>query len=534
MRTLLSALALAAVAADRPNVLLVITDDQGYGDLGLHGNPVLKTPRLDALAGESARLDRFWAYPVCSPTRAGLLTGRHPYRGGVVDTFVGRSMLRPGVPTLADRLSAAGYRTGLFGKWHLGDTFPLRPEDRGFDTTLWHQGGGLAQPADDPRANPATAYFDPYLTRDGQPVREKGYCTDVFTAAAEGFIRATDSRPFFAYVAYNAPHDPLQVPPAFAAPYRGVKVTDFPTVGQPWAGKEFDPVKLANAYGMVANLDANVGKLLDALPAGGRNTVVVFLTDNGPGGVRFNAGLRGRKGQVYDGGLRVPCFVRWPGHVSATTHLAPTAVIDLMPTLLAAAGTAADPRFPPDGVNLLPLLTGGPAPADRFLFAQWHRGNVPEQGRAFAARGPRFKLAKPGAKAELFDLVADPFETTDLSAKLPDEAAKLQAAYDGWFADVCRDGFAPPRIPLGHAKSPAVRLTRQDWRGADGWGPKDNGHWEVDVVRAGRYRVGGAAVRWVTPDGRTGGGTGEVVLPAGPCRLSARPAVGQMTVEWVN
>ena len=225
-----------ASAADRPNVLLVITDDQGFGDLGAHGNPVIRTPNLDAFAKESVWLKNFYVSPVCSPTRSSLLTGLYNYRTGIVDTSTGRSMMRPDVTTLPQMLAAAGYRTGLFGKWHLGDHYPLRPEDRGFHETLWSHGGGLAQPSDPPEVDPKTAYFDPVLTRNGKEVKTKGYCTEVFTDAAIEFVTKADAaKPFFAYVAYNAPHSPFQVPERFSAPYKKLDLTPngFPKVGQP-------------------------------------------------------------------------------------------------------------------------------------------------------------------------------------------------------------------------------------------------------------------------------------------------------------
>src|SRR5262245_41159407 len=255
---------LRLIAAERPNVLIVITDDQGYGDLGAHGNPVIKTRNLDTFAKTSARLRNFYVSPVCSPTRSSLLTGHYNYRTGVVDTFLGRSMMRPSVKTLAEYLAAAGYRTGLFGKWHLGDNYPLRPEDRGFQETLWHHGGGLAQPSDPPGLDPKSAYFDPILTRNGKEVRTKGYCTDVFTDAALKFISEDNEKPFFAYVAFNCPHSPYQVPEELAKPFAKRDLTEqgFPQTGQPWATKKLNVDEIAKAYGMIENVDANFGRLM--------------------------------------------------------------------------------------------------------------------------------------------------------------------------------------------------------------------------------------------------------------------------------
>jgi len=532
-----------AAAQERPNVLLVITDDQGFGDLGAHGNPVVRTPNLDAFTKQSAWLKNFHVSPVCSPTRSALLSGQYNYRTGVVDTFIGRSLMRPDVTTLPQMLAGAGYRTGLFGKWHLGDNYPLRPEDRGFQDTLWCRGGGLAQPSDHPDSTFATAYFDPFLTRNGKEERTIGYCTDVFTDAAVRFVGAKSEKPFFAYVAYNAPHGPYQVPPALVAPYRGrdLGATAFPQIGQPWAGKKDNAEDVARAYAMIENVDTNFARLLKALDDAGqsRNTVVIFLTDNGPGDVRFNAGLRNRKGTVYEGGTRVPCYVRWPGRITPG-HVVemPLAHIDIVPTLLAACGVASGANTF-DGRSALGLLTGAnvDVPA-RTLFVQWHRGDVPERYRAFAARGPRFKLVQangvaPDAKwtprYELFDIPADPFEQRDLAAERPEEVARLKTAYDAWFTDVTRRGFDPPRIVVGSEKENPVRLSRQDWRGPRaGWAADSVGHWEVRFERAGRYRVTVRAARpFASGAGTIGGrrvelpagGTATIELPAGDARV---------------
>ncbi len=535
-----------AAAQERPNVLVVITDDQGFGDLGAHGNPVVRTPHLDAFTKQAAWLKNFHVSPVCSPTRASLLTGQYNYRVGVVDTFLGRSLMRPDATTLPQLLAGAGYRTGLFGKWHLGDNYPLRPEDRGFGETLWCRGGGLAQPSDHPDTNPATAYFDPFLTRNGREERVKGYCTDAFTDAAARFVGAKAEKPFFAYVAYNAPHDPFQVPEPLVAPYLGRDLTaaGFPRVGQPWAGPKLDTEKIARAYAMIENIDANFARLLKAIDDAGRarNTIVIFLTDNGPGGVRFNAGLRNRKGTVYEGGTRVPCYVRWPDRIRPGTVIdAPLAHIDITPTLVDACGVLhEEARTPFDGRSLLGLLTGRDVDwPERNVFVQWHRGDVPERGRAFAARGPRFKLVQangvaPDAKwtprYELFDIPADPFEQRDLAAEKPDEVARLKTAYDAWFTDATRRGFDPPRIVVGSEKENPVRLSRQDWRGPKaGWAADSVGHWEVRVERAGRYQV---TVRAARPFAAAAGAIGSARY-AGAATGTVELAAGGGRVELV-
>jgi arylsulfatase A-like enzyme len=477
-------------AARRPNVIVIITDDQGYGDLSCHGNPILKTPHLDRLAKEGVQLTQFYVSPVCSPTRASLLTGRYNYRTGVVDTFLGRSMMHTDEVTLTEMLRGAGYRTGIFGKWHLGDNYPMRPTDQGFEESLVIKGGGLGQPSD---LSGGSSYFDPLLLHNGVPKKTKGWCSDVYTDAAIEFITRHRGQPFFAYVAFNAPHDPLnEVPRDEYETYRGV--TDD---------------KTARVYAMVANIDANVGRLmrkLDELNLS-RDTIVVFLTDNGPAFPRFNSGMRGQKGTVYDGGVRVPCFIRWPGGLGKTSGARVDRVaahVDLTPTLLEACGVPPPAGVKFDGKSLLPLLRAEIKPADwpdRTLYFQWHRGDVPQLHRAFAARSQRWKLVQPegaGAKPfgrprfELYDMATDPAETKDLSKDHPDIVESMKRGYEQWFADVTgtRDSEAPPRIVIGTEKENPVLLTRQDWRGPNaGWGSNDVGHWDLEVATAGEFEV---------------------------------------------
>jgi arylsulfatase A-like enzyme len=493
----MAAVGLPVSGATRPNVLIVIADDQGYGDLGCHGNPVLKTPNIDAFAKQATQLTHFYVSPVCSPTRSSLLTGRYNYRTAVVDTFVGRSMMHTDEVTLAEMLRDAGYRTGLFGKWHLGDNYPLRPQDQGFQEVLTHRGGGIAQPSDPPGRS---SYTDPLLFQNGKQTEFKGYCTDVFTDAALAFITARSEQPFFAYVAFNCPHAPYQVQEKDWQPYKGIDLGPdaFPKVGSPWAAKKLNQEEIGRAYGMIANLDWNFGRLLAKVPD---DTIVVFLTDNGPGGVRWNAGLRNRKGTVYEGGIRVPFFVRWKGQIGEGKKIDTAAVhIDLTPTILGLVNVRPPEGVKMDGRSLVPHLLGQMADwPERTLFFQWHRGDVPELGRAFAARGPRYKLVQSAGvqvgkytpKEELFDLVNDPFEEKDLAADQPDRVRDLRAKYEAWFTDVkATRNFAGPRIHLGSDKESPTVLTRQDWRGPKaGWTPTSEGHWDVYVERPGKYRL---------------------------------------------
>lgn len=479
----------AQAGATRPNIILIMTDDQGYGDLSLHGNPHLQTPNMDRVAKEGVQFTQFQVCPVCSPTRASLLTGRYNYRTGVVDTYIGRSLMDPKEITLPEHLRRAGYRTGIFGKWHLGDNHPMRAMDKGFDESLVIGGGGLAQPADPP---PGNGYFDPVLVRNGKLEKVAGYCTDIFFREAMEFIAANAARPFFAYIALNAPHTPLQLQEEWAAPFRE---------------KGLDETT-AKVYGMVKNVDDNLGKLLQQLDERqlASNTILIFLTDNGPQQRRYNAGMRGLKGTVYQGGIRVPFFLRWPKRVAAGSQVDRIAAhIDVVPTLLEACGVTPQaevrlPRHQFDGRSLLPLLpratAGRPSGAreastwrDRTLHTQWHRGDEPVLFRAHAARTQRWKLVNG---AELYDLVADPAEAKDVAAENPEVVAKLRAETEAWFASVraTRGGYAPPRIFLGTAKENPVMLSRQDWRGPRAsWDAKGLGYWEVDVRERGRYTV---------------------------------------------
>ncbi|NLI00319.1 MAG: arylsulfatase [Chthonomonadales bacterium] len=458
-------------AAPPPNIVLIITDDQGYGDVGIHGNERIRTPNMDRLARESVRFNRFYVCPVCSPTRAGLMTGRWNYRTGVVDTYLGRSMMHPDEVTLAEALRAGGYRTGIFGKWHLGDNYPMRPQDQGFDEGLINKGGGITQPSD-PEGN---SYFDPILYRNGRAVKTKGYCTDVITDAALQFMERNRRRPFFAYIATVAPHVPLQIADRYWKPYADAGLDE----------------TTAKVYGMVENIDENVGRVMDGLRRLDleRNTILIFMGDNGPQQPRFNGGLRGLKGSVYEGGIRVPFFIRWPAALQPRVAEPIGANVDIMPTLLDLAGVAPPPGVRLDGISLRSVLHGGPSAApDRALFYQWHRGDAPEPWRDCCVLTQTHKLVNG---KELYDVEQDPAETTNIAAEHPDLVRDLRRRYEGWFADVSATrGYAPPRIVLGSSRENPSVLTRQDWRGPRAtWNPDGEGHWEVEVVRAAEYDI---------------------------------------------
>lgn len=455
----------------QPNIVLIITDDQGYGDVGIHGNDRIRTPRLDSLARESVRFSRFYVCPVCSPTRAGLMTGRWNYRTGVVDTYLGRSMMYPDEVTLAEMLSQTGYATGIFGKWHLGDNYPMRPQDQGFQETLVNKGGGITQPSD-PEGN---SYFDPILYRNGGAVKTKGYCTDVITDAALRFMERNRRRRFFVYLAPVTPHVPLQVSDALWKPYADAGLDE----------------TTARVYGMVENIDTNVGRVLDRIRDLGleKDTIVIFMGDNGPQQPRYNAGLRGLKGSVYEGGIRVPFFLRWTGHLEPRLVESMGANVDVVPTLLQLAGVEPPKGVRLDGVSLVPVLRGlGPANPDRALFFQWHRGDVPQAWRDSCVITGRYKLVNG---KELYDLTVDPAEARDLSADRPEVVHALRERYEQWFADVSATrGYEPPRIVLGSRCENPVTLSRQDWRGPKAsWTETGEGYWEVEVSEAGTYDI---------------------------------------------
>ena len=495
-------------SARQPNVLVILTDDQGFAELGVTGNPVVQTPNIDRLARESVSLTSFNVMPVCSPTRACLMTGRYNYRTGVVDTYIGRSLMHPDETTVAQMFSSAGYRTGIFGKWHLGDNYPMRAMDKGFAESLVLNGGGLAQPGDPPDpADERGAYFNATLRHNGEWVKTDGYVSDVITSAAIRFISESRDTPFFAYLPFNCPHDPHQVPDRYRERYENKNLGPeaFPKQGHPMTGK-FGQDDIARVYGMIENIDDNVARVLaklDELKIAD-NTIVLLFSDNGCQQHHgYNGGFQGWKGTPFEGGIHQFCFLRWPGQLQAGRKVdRVAAAIDLTPTLLDLCGVPAPANVRFDGRSLAPLLRGQDVSwPDRTLFFQWHRGDVPQRYRAFAARSQDWKLVQPLGVPEkwngktafhLYDMAHDPFEMHDLAGERPDVVAKLKAEYDTWFKDVTsgRDYTVPSRIFLGAPQENPVLLTRQDWRGPDAtWQPKAIGHWEVNVVTDGRYRV---------------------------------------------
>lgn len=446
----------------RPNILLILSDDQGYGDFSCFGNQVLRTPNLDQLKKESVFLSRFYVSPLCSPTRAALMTGRHQFRTGVWDTWKGRANMAGDEVTVAEYLQRAGYRTGVFGKWHLGDNHPFRPQDQGFETAfIWNNADR----------------FHPTFSRNGETVGPfERFQSDVINDEAIRFMEERSEHPFFAYVPYFLPHSHYkkQIPDEYVEPF----IKD-PRVEQ----------NDRETYAMVAKLDEDVGRLLRALEARGlyKNTLVIFLSDNGPTGRRYNCGLRGRKTSVYEGGIRVPCFVRWP------ERLAPGSVgdilsgLDLLPTLLAIAGQRPDGKAI-DGVSFWPRLSGTTAGRpERYLFEQQQPQRsdvVPQLFTNACVIGARFKLVftQGEATAELFDVEADPAEKTNILDAHPEMAQRMKSAYVAWFQSASTErGFQPLASSIGHPAQASVLLGHTQFNEVYGY--------PCRVLRAGSYRV---------------------------------------------
>jgi len=498
-------------ANDRPNVILIMTDDQGYGDFGLTGNPIIRTPNLDAMATRSGQMENFYVHPVCAPTRACLMTGRYNYRTRAIDTFVGRAMMEPEEVTLAEMLRDAGYATGIFGKWHLGDNYPMRAMDQGFAMSLVHRGGGLGQPSDPPGGE--GKYTHPILFENGKQVRCHGYCTDIFFDRALDWIeeRRDNKQNFFAYIPTNAPHGPFHdVPPEQLEYYKQQDLSNqnFPQdTGHPLPEQCNEDVR-ARIYAMITNIDDNVGKLFERLDdlKLTDNTIVIFLVDNGPDGRRYLAGLAGAKTGVHEGGIRSPLFVQWPEVIPAGQSSDRIAAhIDIAPTVLEACGVAAPLGVKLDGRSLLPLLKGEqPYWPDRTLVIQTHRGDRPVRYHHFAVRNQRWKLLHASgfgkesfvgrAQFELYDMENDPLEEHNLAQERPEMVRELLLEYERWFDDVSHtrlNNFDPPRIHIGTTHENPVVLTRQDWRHSSGrtWAPDSNGYWLLYAAQAGDYRV---------------------------------------------
>ncbi len=470
----------------KPNVIFVLTDDQGYGDLGATGNPHIHTPHIDGFYQDAVRFTDYHVAPLCAPTRGALFTGRRPLRNGVWATCWGRSILHEGETTLAEVFRQNGYFTGLFGKWHLGDNCPYRPQDRGFSEVLAHKGGGVGQTPDFWGNN----YFDDVYFANGEPRPCEGYCTDVWFEAAERFVEAHRAQPFFCCITTNAPHEPYLVSENYASGYRGNEEVVHP---------EF--------YGMIENIDENFGRLRRKLEQLGieENTILIFMTDNGSSGSSeldenehvlrgYNAGMRGMKTSYYDGGHRVPFFIRWPnGGIGGGRDIDYTAYhVDFFPTLADLCGL----RLPPlalDGISLKKELDGeGGLPEGRVEFMQYHQSTLVPDKWTNSIISDEWRLVRG---KELYNIKEDPGQRNDICAKHPQVANRLRAAFEDYWRDMQSTMGVYSPIYLGDARENPTRLDAMDVMGDVAWSQisvvlaqKSAGKWRVKFTRPGLYR----------------------------------------------
>lgn len=510
---------------NKTNVILIITDDQGYGDMSCHGNSLLKTPNIDALYDESTRLTDFHVSPTCAPTRAALMTGHYANRTGVWHTIGGRSLLRESETTMAEIFAENGYATGIFGKWHLGDNYPFRPQDRGFQETLILGGGGIGQGPDYWNND----YFDDTYLHNGQPKKFTGYCTDVWFENAIDFIdkHSESEIPFFCYLATNAPHDPFYVGNNYVAPFK-----DNGEIASP----EF--------YGMISNLDENLGKLLNYLKRNNleENTLLLFMTDNGTsGGVTlsdkdtrvekgYNAGMRGKKGSMYEGGHRVPLFMRWPGGgVKANRNINDlTAHIDVLPTLVDLLDLKMPANVVFDGISLKnKLLNKYTELPERAVITDSQRKELPEKWRQSSVMQGKWRLING---TELYNIQTDPGQKDDLANLHPKILAQLRKEYETWWKGISPVFNESPAIMIGSSFEPTTLLRSHDMHMDKGYdlvpwnheqirqGMQSNGWYVLNAVESGTYQI--RLLRW-PPEARAGDFEG----------LPGRPPLTGTTVE---
>ena len=478
----------------KPNVIVILSDDQGYGDLSCHGNQVLKTPNLDRLHSQSIRLTDFHVAPMCTPTRGQLLTGMDALRNGATSVTAGRTLLRPGIVTLPELFSRQGYKTAIFGKWHLGDSFPNLPQYKGFQDSVIHLGWGITSIAD----TWLNDYFDGRFYRNGKLEQFQGYCTDIFFRLSMEWMkeRQAKSEPFFLYLPTNAPHGPHWVADRYSMPYQGKGPAKF--------------------FGMISNLDENIGKLDDFLQQSGlaKDTILVFMNDNGAtaGEKVFNAGMRGRKTTYYDGGHRAICFIRWPGqNLGNPRDIRYTSQIqDIYPTLLELCKLSPSANSRLDGISLAPLLLGSSEPMpDRKLVVQY--GQKPQKNEACVLWN-HWRLVHG---RELYHIGNDPAQKEDLASSQPEILRTMQAHYDQWWSGVepLLDDFVP--IVIGSEKQNPVTLTSADWANVycDNMndlrnGKRVNSNWNILPAKEGTYEI--ALSRWPK---EAGAGMAEKVPP---------------------
>ena len=477
----------------RPNVILIMTDDQGYGDLRSHGSPVIKTPAMDALRSEAVRFTDFHVAPKCTPTRGQLLTGVDAMRNGATRVCQGRSMVRAEFKMMPEYFADAGYSTGMFGKWHLGDSYPHRPRFRGFQEVVSFRAWGITSLAD----YWGNSYYDPVLMHNGIDKKYDGYCTDIFFREAMAWIKKCKDRkkPFFAYIPTNTPHVPNVVPEKYSKPYTGT-----------YKGKKIPDT----FYGMIANIDENLGKLEAFLKAQGLrdNTILIFMSDNGTQSGQaqqiFNAGMRDRKGSVIDGGHRVPLFVRWlDGRLRHGTDIAELATVqDLLPTLMDLCGLKGDDSAL-DGTSLAGLLKGTQAKMQERLVVSQIGFSCDPWNQAVVMNG-KWRLI---GGDKLYDIARDPHQDNNVIQAFPEVAKAMKSHYDKWY-ERARQSFEKQRyITIGSPQANPLILYASDWQGdycdnrsglTQG---KGVGYWDLIVDRAGIYKL--ELRRWPKESGKS-------------------------------
>ena len=499
-RTVILILATTSALLAKPNVIVVMTDDQGYPELSVHGNPILKSPHLDRLHSQSLRLEDYHVSPMCTPTRGQLMTGLDPARNGAINVSSGRALLRPELPIMANFFGDAGYATGIFGKWHLGANYPFRPEDRAFDETVWFPSSHIGSVPD----YWGNDYYDDTYVNNGKLKAYQGYCTDIFFHEAIEFMKqsAQAGQPFLAYIAPNTPHGPLVAPEEDERAIEKI-------LQQPQFSKMNRQLKqrLADYLGMVRNIDTNMGTLMEFLEEEGlrEDTILIFKTDNGSthGPRYFNAGMRGQKTELWEGGHRVPCLISWPkgGLMSPQGIHGLTQVQDILPTLLDLCDIPCDAKF--DGMSLASILRGNAVvPEDRMLIINYSRmPSFVNYPTPFAQTLMYRNLAEVLWKRwrlledrELYNLETDPLQTTNIIDQHPEVLAKMRARLNAWWDDVGPGANEVQRIIIGSEHENPSRLTGCEWldvfidqQRQIRVGQEKSGYWMLDVAEDGEY-----------------------------------------------
>ncbi len=466
-----------------PNVVLIITDDQGWGDLSITGNTNMETPNIDNLAETGVTFDRFYACAVCSPTRAELLTGRYHVRGGVYSTSAGGERLDTDETTMAKFFKKAGYATAAYGKWHNGMQPPYHPNARGFDDYYGFCSGHWGN------------YFSPMLEHNGEIVQGAGFIVDDFTNHGIAFIHENKSQPFFLYLAYNTPHSPMQVPDPWWDKYKNKELQKI------HRDPEKEDINFTRAaLAMCENIDWNVGRVVKTIEEAGltKNTIVIYLSDNGPNSWRWNGGMKGRKGSTDEGGVRVPMFMKWEGTLQPGSTVKKIAgVIDLLPTLADLTGIGFNPPKPLDGISLKPLLMEDtPEWNDRFIINHW-------AGKT-SVRNQKFRLDPDG---QLFDMESDPEQKTDVSDARPEIAEQMKLTRKKWENDALSELPSSDQraFTIGHPDYLYTQIPARDGvahgniRRSNRWpncsyftnwtSTSDSITWEAEVLSEGDYEV---------------------------------------------